>query len=46
VTTGAITVSGSGFAGVQTASFNSGALSSNNAATSIAANANITFGAP
>ncbi|MGZ5985385.1 MAG: hypothetical protein ACXWK7_10625, partial [Caulobacteraceae bacterium] len=44
ISTGGVSLSESGFAGVQTASNNTGLMSVNQAATSIAANANITFG--
>ena len=44
INTGAISLTESGFAGVQTASNNTGLNSVNQAATAIAANANITFG--
>jgi hypothetical protein len=42
--TGAVSLNESGFAGVQTASSNSGLNSANQAATAVAANASITFG--
>jgi hypothetical protein len=42
--TGAVSLTESGFAGIQTASNNTGLNSSNLAATAVAANANITFG--
>jgi len=42
--TGAVSLTESGFAGIQTASNNTGLNSSNLAATAVSANANITFG--
>ena len=44
LTTGNINAGGAAFSGVQTASFNSGVGGLNQAATSLAANANISFG--